>query len=206
MKTTIFALIALLTMASFSNTLLARKTLYDLKRSPYAPELAHKIGDLLTIIVEETSSEVQNGNNSRETSAEHEFNLKKFFFPGFKLNQGFDDSMSDEEPPGLNVNFDNDFEGSASNNSSHIVTTKLQAQILEVVAPEQYIIQAKKILIINGKEKNFLITGTIREDDIEKDNTICSEMLANAYIEIDGEIASKEIEPNIISKIITTLF
>ncbi len=206
MKTFITAIAAILALTSLHNSVIARESLYKLDRSPLAPVIAHKPGDLLTIIVSETASTFQGGDNKRETSSEHSFDLGKFFLPGFKMNQGFDDTMTSGDTPGLDFEFENDIEGKASNKSSHLITTKLQAQIIEAPLPGQLIIQGQRTLHINGKRKTFLITGTIRQEDITADNTVDSQYMANAYIEIDGEIAGKDLKPSLISEIITTIF
>lgn len=179
--------------------------LYNLRESPYTTFIAQKPGDILTIIVEETGSTTNNGNSTSERTNSQTFALEKFFFPHFKINRGLDDANGTGDPLGFTWNSSNEFSGKGSNDSEHKIETKMQARIIEAIDEEHFLIKGHRTLNIDGKEKKLFVSGTIRQRDIAPDNTISSNKIADAHIEIEGDLSHQVLEPGLLNKIINFL-
>lgn len=181
-------------------------SLYDLESSPYAANVANKPGDLLTVIVMEETKTEDSGTKDSNKKNEMKFELGKFFFPHFKANLGFDDKISDGDTPGLNLNAENKYSADAKNNSEHSVETKFQVRIVEEVFSGQFVIRGQRLVVIEGNNKLISLSGIIQGEDIKDDNSIESHLIADAVIEIDGQIVTKELKPGYIASILTKLF
>ncbi len=65
-------------------------------------------------------------------------------------------------------------------------TTQLSAMITEVLPNNMYRITGKQHLVVNGEKQKITLSGLVRRDDISKNNTLMSNRIAEAQIEIDG--------------------
>lgn len=65
-------------------------------------------------------------------------------------------------------------------------TTQLSAIITEVLPNKLYRITGKQHLVVNGEKQKITLSGLVRQDDISKNNTLMSNRIADAEIEIDG--------------------
>lgn len=181
-------------------------SLYDLERSPYATLMASKAGDLLTVIVMEKTETEDSGENSRSKKHQMDFSLSKFFFPNFKMNKGFDDTALSGDNPGMEWNSNEKFNSDQTRESSHLVETKFQVRIIEEVLPGQFVIRGKRTVKIEGTDKQIYLSGVIRQEDISKENTIASHLIADALIEIDGQALSKELKPSYLGSLLRNIF
>ncbi|MBN4066668.1 flagellar basal body L-ring protein FlgH [Simkania negevensis] len=180
--------------------------LYQIETSPFAANVAHKVGDLLTIVVNEQVSTTNTGKNDITKQDELTWTIKKLFFPHFKIKNGFDDTMGTGTTPGVGFDSKDKFSSSASIASDHTFQTKLQVRITEKVSDDLFVIRGGRHVNINGKKKELFISGTIRKTDIDDDNTIDSSLIADAFVEIDDEVIVRDLEPGWFSKILRSIF
>lgn len=183
-----------------------RASVYDLEHSPYATLMARKSGDLLTVIVMEKTETEDSGENSQSKKHEMDWGLSKFFFPHFKPNKGFDDTASSGTSPGLEWNSSEKFNADQTRESSHTVATKFQVRIVEEVLPGQFVVRGKRSVRVEGKDKQIYLSGIVRQEDISKENTIESHLIADAMIEIDGQSISKDLKPGYLGNILRNIF
>ncbi|SCA62603.1 hypothetical protein SCG7109_AB_00580 [Chlamydiales bacterium SCGC AG-110-M15] len=190
--------------------------LYELTSSPYVPNIASKPGDILTVIVSETSQANETGSRELTREDSKKFNLKEFFLPYFKINNGFDDTKSTGDTPVVEFETADEFEADSTNASQHSFETRFQVRIVEQVGEDQLVIRGQRLLNLNGKRKNIFVSGVIRRDDISSSfdsdpsknffNTIRSELIADAVIEVEGETFTKDLEPGVVSKVLSYIF
>lgn len=186
---------------------------YKVDRSPFSDSRAFKVGDLLTLNINEsaTSSNTSSVEDSKEDA--QAFELKKMFFPHFNLNKGFDDTASTGDEPGVELGSKYEFKSDGSRISNHSFTTKMQVQIVEVLGSGVFFVRGSKEININGKKKEIFVSGKVRENDIKiydeatkLYNSIETYNLADAVIEIDDEIQTKDGQPGWFSNILKSVF
>ncbi len=199
-------LLSIALIASGSHATAQMGKLYKLSASPYASNIAHKAGDLLSVIVEESATTTDQGNRKLEKEDDLTFSLKKFFFPHFKPNVGFDDTISSGTEPGFDLNAKREYEAKSESDSKHSFMTTLQVRIIEEVTNGQFLVQGKRDVNINGKNRTIYVSGVIRSDDIDHANQIKSHLIADAVVEIDGDIVSEDLEPGMMSNILSKIF
>jgi flagellar L-ring protein precursor FlgH len=83
---------------------------------------------------------------------------------------------------GVNASSDNSFTGKVSSSIDEEFVTTISAIIEQTYQNGNYFIRGTKELLINGQKQTVEISGVIRPYDIEVDNTIKSEKLANLKI------------------------
>lgn len=182
------------------------KTIYQVEQSPFASYIAQKVGDILTVIVNEDAQTVDDGGVSLKKDDNIKATLKKLFLPGFKTSTGFDDAMAGGDTPGLELESSTDFKSEGKNSSKHRFTTKLQVRIIEKVRDGEFVIRGQRLVNINGKDKKIFVSGVVRQRDINANNTIRSHQIADATIEIDGEFFRKNGRPSMFTKIFNYIF
>lgn len=201
-----FFLQALFFLLLLEGRVLQANSLYQLENSPYASAIASKEGDILTVVVEEKAETEDSGKNDESKKQEMDFELGKFFIPHFKPNIGFDDAISEGDKPGVNFGSEDKFTSSSQRDSGHSITTKFQVRIVEKASKDQFVIRGQRLVTIEGKDKRIYLSGLIRQDDIKDDNTIESHLIADAVIEIDGEVVSRDLKPGYIGSVLKKIF
>ncbi len=153
---------------------------------------AHAIGDIITIIISETSSATRSGKaeNSKAANAKADAGVGVFGWIA-----------------AANANSSDSFESQGSIANTNKVTARITVQVSEVKPNGHLVVTGKQSIKQNGEEQRIIITGTIRPEDISADNTVYSTYVANAEIKIDGHgpLARKQRQ-GILTQIFNFLF
>jgi flagellar L-ring protein precursor FlgH len=150
------------------------------------------VGDTVTIIISESSSANRVGNAANTKTSSTSMNAGVGIFSGITAaSAGNADSFAAK--------------GSIANTNT--VTGRMTAQVTEVKPNGDLIVSGTQSIKQNGEEQKITISGIVRAEDIQSDNTILSTALGNAQIKIDGSgpIAGKQRQ-GIISQILNFLF
>ena len=183
-------------------------SLYKISSSPYASNIAQSVGDTLTIVVAElTTTSDQGTANEQKRYDSFEFLLEKFFFPKFGITDGFGNLPDPDGPsPGFNGSIKKEYKADAQRSSTQSVDTTIQARVIEVVNEDQFLIRGHRDLSINGKYTRLFVSGVIRKKDIDSTNSISSSLIADAVLEVNGEVVTEDLAPGIIEKFLDLFF
>jgi flagellar L-ring protein precursor FlgH len=160
--------------------------------SLYGDRKARVVGDVLTIIINESSSASRTGsaNNSKSTSGSVEAGVGMFTF----LN---------------NASFGNadSFQADGKISNTNKVSGTITVTVTEVKPNGDLIVSGTQSIKQNGEEQKITITGTVRTDDITANNTVLSNYVANATLTVDGKgpIARKQRQ-GVLSQILNIFF
>lgn len=139
--------------------------------SMYADNKARTVGDLITILVME-SSYSQNRTQtttSKGLGVDAKPGIGPFdFIPAARLEVG------------------NSSRGSSANSRSGRLVATLTAQVVEILPNGDFVIKGVREVSVNREKEYMIITGTIRPRDISPNNTIPSSLVANAEIAFTG--------------------
>jgi len=178
------------------NVVLADSSLWSDQANLYQDKVvlprSFKVGDVVTIIIEEDADAIQMAN----------------------INTGQDSSFSASPGTGIldflkALGFSYSDQGSAEGQTEQ--SGKLEADITAVIRDilpggNFYIAGTKKIRI-NNEEQKIIFSGMIRPDDITEDNTISSKKVADANIEYQSEgIISDKQEPGLLERLFNWIF
>lgn len=158
----------------------------------YKDHPQHKVGDIITVVISEEASAVQSANTSTSQSTEVDAEAGTGFLD-FLTSFGFGYSDS----------------GSAdgSTERSGTLEANITTRITDVLPDGNLRIMGNKRIEINGEEQIIKLSGIIRAEDVEIDNTISSQKIANADIEYEGKgtVADKQ-EPGLLERLFNWIF
>lgn len=161
------------------------------ERELFTDHKARKVGDVVTVIVNESSMAHSKSATKRAKDTELELGPKKIEgnLLGFFPPMGFDRKTSHT--------------GSGATSRAGTLLTKVTATVVEVLPDGALMIEGRKRIIINAEEQVIEVSGIVRPADIMEDNTVLSTRIADARIYYQGKaILSKEERPNIIIRIL----
>ena len=152
----------------------------------------YQLGDIVTVVIEEEASALQaaNTDTSQSSSVEAEARPGIFGFLG-SLLFGYSEEDSADGRTQRQGTF-----------AAHI-----SAEIVEIRDNGNVKIAGEKKITINEEDQTITLTGILRPEDIDLENKIPSERVANATIEYKGEgsIADKQ-RPGLFSRLFNWLF
>ncbi|HLV10051.1 MAG TPA: flagellar basal body L-ring protein FlgH [Halanaerobiales bacterium] len=153
---------------------------------------AYEIGDIVTVIIEENIDAFQSANTSTSQDSSVDSSPGLGIFDFLKVF-GFRYSDSDGS------------EGATSRTGQ--VQGDITTLITEIYPNGNFMIEGIKKVKVDGEEQTIRLSGIIRPDDIEEDNSINSKKVADASIEFEGQgvIADKQ-KPNVFQRILNWLF
>lgn len=158
----------------------------------YSDHKARAVGDILTIVISESSSATRAGQarNSKSASAEASAGTGVF---KWIANAGMDSQDS--------------FNAQGSISNTNKVSGRMTAQVIEVKPNGNLVISGTQTIKQNGEEQKITVTGVVRPDDVTVNNTVLSSYVADAQIHIDGKgpIAGKQRQ-GILTQIFNFLF
>jgi flagellar L-ring protein precursor FlgH len=95
----------------------------------------------------------------------------------------------------------NKFSGSAAANQSNSISGSITVEVIEVLANGNLVIRGEKWLALNTGDEYIRLSGTIRPDDVDFDNTIASNRISNARIQYSGTGTNKDMqEPGFLAR------
>jgi len=145
----------------------------------YSDHQAHSVGDILTIVISETSSASRVGSSNNSKDGSNSITAGAGIFRGFMGG-----STSDADS----------FKTSGAITNTNNVSGKLTVMITEVKPNGNLVLSGTQSIKQNGEEQKITVTGEVRPEDISSDNTVQSPYVSNAQIRIDGKgpLSSKQ--------------
>ena len=140
-------------------------------QSLYSDVKAKRVGDIITVVLEESTlgSSTTDSKLSSRSSGSMDGSMSGNFLP-FEPVFG----------TGASVSFDADQKNQET--QRQLLSGFITVQIVEVNPSGDLIVQGNRHTEINGEVHEMNITGTVRQNDIDGDNTVQSYRIANAVI------------------------
>lgn len=145
--------------------------------SIYSDIKAHKVGDLITVNLEEKTSAAKNAKT--ELGKKSNFNVNPLTFAGQNFHIG-------KFTPEFSGGTGNDFSGDSSANQSNSLQGNISVSVVQVLPNGNLKVQGEKWLMLNNGNEFIRVTGILRPEDINSDNTVSSQRIANARIQYGG--------------------
>ena len=140
---------------------------------------ARAIGDILTVIVSESTTAARTGSSANTKTASGSTNQGTGLL-GFVPESSIGQSDS--------------FKSSGNINNTNTVKARLTVKVIDVKPNGNLVVSGTQTIRQNGEEQRVVISGQVRPADITYDNTIASTSLADAKILVtgDGPLESKQ--------------
>ena len=148
---------------------------------------AAQTGDIVTVVIvqaAEASTTVRSGSR-RSTS----------------LSGGIDAGSIHEKG---DISLGNNFDGQGQASRTERFVTQMTAKVIQVLPNGDLEITGTQRLNINGEATTVAVRGIIRSDDIDSDNRVASNRIADAQIDYTGKgFATRGSKPGLLQKIFT---
>ncbi len=145
--------------------------------SIYSDIKAHKVGDLITVNLEEKTSAKKNA--TTELGKKSSFSVQPLTLLGQNVHLG---KFTPEASGGAG----NDFKGDSEANQSNSLQGNISVSVVQVLPNGNLKVRGEKWLMLNNGNEYIRITGLLRPEDINSDNTVSSQRIANARIQYGG--------------------
>ncbi|WP_029653689.1 flagellar basal body L-ring protein FlgH [Marinobacter daepoensis] len=139
----------------------------------YGDTKALNVGDVLTVLLQESTSASKNAETS--ITKDQELSLPEPNLFG-KNNIGLNTS----------VNYERDFEGSAEADQSNSLAGSITVTVIEVLPNGVLRVRGEKWLSLTNGDEYIRMTGLVRPQDIQPDNTVASNRVADARFAYGG--------------------
>lgn len=154
---------------------------------------AHLVGDLVTIVIVETSSTSQKASTDFSKKLDHSNSAGVGPLMSILPQFGMSGSQS----------------GSASGTttSSTAFTARMTAKVTKVLPNGALELQGQRTIQTNADKQTITLTGLVRQEDITTDNSVLSTAIADAQIKTEGKgpVGDRQKE-GLISKLLKLLF
>ncbi len=158
----------------------------------YSETKAHRLGDIVTIIINETAKATSKAASS--TKGENNMTLTAGTGP-FKFL------------PGTTGKIENDFSGDGSTARSGDLQARITATIVKIFSNGNFQIKGTRRVTVNSEIQEIEISGIARPEDILQDNSIQSVYLADANVKYNGRGIVGDIQrPGMLNKLFQFLF
>ncbi len=138
-----------------------------------------RVGDMLTVTLQEKTDAKKLADTETKKATDNEIAAATIF--------GAPITSSDRELLATKLKSQYDFKGEADTQQSNSLTGSVTVTVVEVQANGNLVVQGEKWVTINQGDEYIRLRGIVRPSDINPDNTISSERVANAQIQYSGE-------------------
>lgn len=140
-------------------------------------KVARRPGDLVTVIISETQDVNNQESSLLERSSSLDYRLDNF---DIKPN-AFGTPL-----PRIAGSTDNEFEGLADYRKSGEFTARLTAIVEDVQPNGNLVVRGRREIRVDRETKVIEFSGVVRRYDVRADNTILSELVADAHVSYTG--------------------
>jgi flagellar L-ring protein precursor FlgH len=144
--------------------------------SIYSDHKSFSVGDVLTVIISESSTAKSGSTSKTDRSFDHSLNVEagKGPFDFIPLS-------------GFGANSANTSKGDANTSREGSFKTNMTVRITDIDANGNLVIKGQKTVTINGEEEITMLQGVVRSQDVGADNTVSSNNIADAQITYKGK-------------------
>ena len=143
-----------------------------------ADNRARNVGDILTIVVEETNESAKQNNTKTAKKSGISASISSFLFgagqDGFLTRGG--------KYPSMDMKSDKSFEGGGTINNSERITARIAVRVTEVLPNGHMMLEGRRMTLVGGEEQQAVLRGLVRQEDIQPGNTVLSHNVADATI------------------------
>lgn len=165
----------------------ARQSLVDPAtfRGPAADQRAHRVGDVLTVLVAETTR----ARSQAATGSERKTDL------GIELSAPSTDYSAQ-------LGLQNESKGAAETTRIGELRAQLTVRVVALEPNGLLRISGTQTLLVNREEQRIVVSGVVRPEDISAANTVWSSRIADAELTLAGKgVVSQAQRRNVLSRV-----
>ena len=160
--------------------------------SVYSDPLAHNVGDTITIIVDLSNSITKDQNTKTAKTASVNDTISSLVYPSDGSNHGFSFYNLHGVNPQMAWSANQSFNGGGTVANTEADSTTIQARVIEVLSNGNMRVAATRLSKAGEEDTRMVLTGIVRPDDLNTDNSISSSRVADLQIVQKGKGALSE--------------
>ena len=149
---------------------------------------AHNIGDVLTVIIQETKNTSKNTSKAASKTSGVNAGIEAFLYSpaasGMLTKKG--------QLPSMKLNGASSFESDGNVSSSERINTRLSVRIIDILSSNQFLVEGSQKTSFGGEAQDVVMRGVVRRADITPQNTVFSWNLADVTMQFSSEGDLKE--------------
>jgi len=178
----------------------------------YMDNTARKVNDIVTVKIDEMSIASQQVSTKTSRDSSILASITKFLGSpldfGLKNFWGKDDTGADIPfKPEIISSAKSSHSGSGKISGSGTLSADIAAKVVEVMPNGNLMVEGRKEVTIDKEKRFILLSGIVRPEDIEFNNTVSSSKIADASIEYIGSgVISDKQAPGIFHRVFDWLY
>ena len=165
----------------------------------FSDKRATRVGDIVLVKIVESASAETKAETKADKTGENSFSVGAFF--GKKKVLGLPIPVGGNSV--LSTSTKNKFDNDTSTSREVTVTATVAARVVNVLPNGLLEIQGFREIKINNENQLIVISGLVRTRDIDADNSITSDKIADAHIKLIGRgILSEKQRPGWLTRIL----
>lgn len=158
-------------------------------RGPAADQRAYRVGDVLTVMVlETTTARSQAGTDSDRSTA---------------ITAGL---TTPHKTYNANLALDGKHNGVAETTRVGQLSAQITVRVTGIEANGLMRVSGKQSMVINGEHQSITLSGLVRSEDVSATNTIWSNQIADADVSVSGQgVVSEAQRRGLISRVMSWL-
>ncbi len=148
-------------------------------RSMFADRRARAVGDILTIVVQESASTTKANTTKTAKNTSLDAAINSFLYSP----AGSSFLTQNGQMPAINMQSKNTFDGGGSINNSEKITARLAVRVTEVLPNGSLVVEGRRQTKFSGETTDAVLRGVVRSEDVTSVNTVMSYNVADAAIQ-----------------------
>jgi flagellar L-ring protein FlgH len=161
---------------------------------------ARYLNDIVTIIISETSL----GQNKASTGTSRDTSTSASITSLLGIENAIIGHNADMNGTiGLGGTSANSLKGTGDTSRNGTLTANISARVIRVLDNGNLVIEGRRQLTVNAEDQFLILTGIIRTQDINSDNTIASQYIADARIVYTGDgVVNDKMRPGWLTRVV----
>lgn len=180
----------LLTLCAMCRADPAADRSWTLARKLYADMKARRIGDILTVIIDENAQSAKDAKSSSSKASA----ISGEISVGHPTVDARSTAWTNAGLPAWKLNASRSFDGAGSTANNDKFVTTMSVTVRDVLPNGNLLVEGSRSVVIRDDVVNLLLSGVVRTHDITRENTIFSTQIADAVIryESTGTVAKSQ--------------
>lgn len=149
-------------------------------QSMVADKRASRIGDLVTILVQENSSATKDNQTATSKKSGVDTTLETVLYSP----KGSAFLTKNGQMPALKWKSNSEFNGGGSINNSEKIAARISVRVADVLPNRNLVLEGQRETSFSGEQQTIILRGVVRVDDILANNTVFSYNVADASIKV----------------------
>jgi flagellar L-ring protein FlgH len=153
------------------------------ERGIAADRKASQVGDILTVVVQESASNQSSQRTTTDSGANVNAGVEQWLFPLAASKMGTHNGAL----PGIKLGGTNDFTGGGQTSASQNLTARAAVLVTAVLPNGNLVIEGARRVTYDGETQHVVLHGVVRSEDVSSGNIVFSSNIADARVEFINE-------------------